>query len=214
MCLILAALFMACEEPDYSPIGKHLPITREPLFVPTSAATPTTTPTLMPTPTIPAVATSVGELLSSGQSIADVVEEVLPSVVQVVTFNSTGSGFIVTTDGLVVTNHHVIEGFDSVSVRLNNGVTENAKVVHVYEYLDLAYLQIDSRNSFMSVEIRDSSEVRIGEEVIVSGGPHHQDSGEAKIRESTAGVSRKPSSDGKARGCSSKHLCGLTAWNT
>ena len=51
-------------------------------------------------------------------------------------------------------------------------------------------------------------------EVEMSGGPHHQDSGEAKIRESTAGVSRKPSSDGKARGCSSKHLCGLTAWNT
>ena len=48
----------------------------------------------------------------------------------------------------------------------------------------------------------------------VSSGPHHQDSGEAKIRESTAGVSRKPSSDGKARGSSSKHLCGLTAWNT
>ena len=49
---------------------------------------------------------------------------------------------------------------------------------------------------------------------VVSSGPHHQDSGEAKIRESTAGVSRKPSSDCKARGCSSKHLCGLTAWNT
>ena len=48
----------------------------------------------------------------------------------------------------------------------------------------------------------------------VSSGPHHQDSGEAKIRESTAGVFRKPSSDGKACGCSSKHLCGLTAWNT
>ena len=47
-----------------------------------------------------------------------------------------------------------------------------------------------------------------------SSGPYHQDSGEAKIRESAAGVSRKPSSDGKARGCSSKHLCGLTAWNT
>ena len=47
-----------------------------------------------------------------------------------------------------------------------------------------------------------------------SSGPHHQDSGEAKIRESTAGVSRKPSSDGKACGCSSKHLCGLTAWST
>ena len=49
---------------------------------------------------------------------------------------------------------------------------------------------------------------------VLSSGPHHQDSGEAKIRESTAGVSRKPSSDGKARGCSRKQLCGLTAWNT
>ena len=52
------------------------------------------------------------------------------------------------------------------------------------------------------------------EEIMESSGPHHQDSGEAKIRESTAGVSRKPSSDGKACGSSSKHLCGLTAWNT
>ena len=51
-------------------------------------------------------------------------------------------------------------------------------------------------------------------EQALSSGPHHQDSGEAKIRESTAGVSRKPSSDGKARGCSSKQLSGLTAWNT
>ena len=53
-----------------------------------------------------------------------------------------------------------------------------------------------------------------GPEGPLSSGPHRQDSGEAKIRESTAGVSRKPSSDGKARGSSSKHLCGLTTWNT
>ena len=59
------------------------------------------------------------------------------------------------------------------------------------------------------------SVIRFRERFIAhSSGPHHQDSGEAKIRESTAGVSRKPSSDCKACGCSSKHLCGLTAWNT
>ena len=61
------------------------------------------------------------------------------------------------------------------------------------------------------------SELRLlvtGQAAVGSSGPHHQDSGEAKIRESTAGVSRKPSSDCKACGCSSKHLCGLTAWNT
>ena len=51
--------------------------------------------------------------------------------------------------------------------------------------------------------------------LLVSSGPHHQDSGEAKIRESTAGVSRKPSSDGKARGSSSKHLIPSKAhWRT
>ena len=61
---------------------------------------------------------------------------------------------------------------------------------------------------------RFSAGLWVGGNVTPSSGPHHQDSGEAKIRESTAGVSRKPSSDGKARGCSSKHLCGLTAWNT
>ena len=56
--------------------------------------------------------------------------------------------------------------------------------------------------------------IHLDKEDVHSSGPHHQDSGEAKIRESTAGVSRKPSSDCKACGCSSKHLCGLTAWNT
>ena len=74
-----------------------------------------------------------------------------------------------------------------------------------------------SGNKFLEI-MRDNlegetDELRFGD-VLNSGGPHHQDSGEAKIRESTAGVSRKPSSEGKACGCSSKHLCGLTAWNT
>ena len=73
-------------------------------------------------------------------------------------------------------------------------------------------LQIDSeRTGLTDAKFSAQRFVSLVEE---SSGPHHQDSGEAKIRESTAGVSRKPSSDGKARGSSSKHLCGLTAWNT
>ena len=75
---------------------------------------------------------------------------------------------------------------------------------------DAVFLIDRSNDSFDSdnrVQLRESYQV-------LSSGPHHQDSGEAKIRESTAGVSRKPSSDGKARGCSSKQLSGLTAWNT
>ena len=68
----------------------------------------------------------------------------------------------------------------------------------------------DSELEYEIIVVDDGSIDKTAE----SSGPHHQDSGEAKIRESTAGVSRKPSSDCKACGCSGKHLCGLTAWNT
>ena len=72
-----------------------------------------------------------------------------------------------------------------------------------------------TRGLFEPAELRQLSIIDGDRAIeIDSSGPHHQDSGEAKIRESTAGVSRKPSSDCKACGCSSKHLCGLTAWNT
>ena len=78
-----------------------------------------------------------------------------------------------------------------------NGAVERAQRTHTEEFYEVVEfsLGVDTLNQ-------------------ESSGPHHQDSGEAKIRESTAGVSRKPSSDGKARGCSSKQLSGLTAWNT
>ena len=81
---------------------------------------------------------------------------------------------------------------------------EEQPVIH-YDYLDFRFIpsQDDSRTRILL--FRQGAQ---------SSGPHHQDSGEAKIRESTAGVSRKPSSDCKACGCSSKHLCRLTAWNT
>ena len=89
------------------------------------------------------------------------------------------------------------------------------EVIRVYSRDELKQLQMreqitDDRLRFFIGDVRDKERLYRA----LSSGPHHQDSGEAKIRESTAGVSRKPSSDGKACGCSSKHLCGLTAWNT
>ena len=91
-----------------------------------------------------------------------------------------------------------------------------------FNYLFAAARRLDSAHALCVSTIREfdnppdelfiKSRARIFR--ALSSGPHHQDSGEAKIRESTAGVSRKPSSDCKACGCSSKHLCGLTAWNT
>ena len=78
--------------------------------------------------------------------------------------------------------------------------------------LEEEFRELAARDTKPQEELQETQEAPTPDEA--SSGPHDQDSGEAKIRESTAGVSCKPSPDGKARGCSSKHLCGLTAWNT
>ena len=59
--------------------------------------------------------------LSSGLSVADVVENALPSVVQIIAGSGSGTGFIITEDGLVLTNKHVVEGNSQVAVRLVTG---------------------------------------------------------------------------------------------
>ena len=121
---------------------------------PTQTA-PIDTPTPIPTPT--AISTPEQEfgtlLTASGLSIADVVEEVLPSVVQVITADSTGSGFILTSDGLVVTNHHVVDEGGGVLIRLNNGDVKDSEIIHIHPQLDLAYVKM--QGAYTPVTIRD-----------------------------------------------------------
>ena len=108
-----------------------------------------------------------------------------------------------------------INRFGKLDVLVNNaGIFSPLKVEDTSVELWDSMMAINAKGVFLGTKhaIPEMRKARGGS--IVSSGPHHQDSGEAKIRESTAGVSRKPSSDGKARGSSSKHLWGLTAWNT
>ena len=75
-------------------------------------------------------------------------------------------------------------------------------------WTDEGSVDISDLLAFSLTELRSRIEAMDALLKAGSSGPHHQDSGESKIRESTAGVSRKPSSDGKACGSSSKHLTG------
>ena len=105
-------------------------------------------------------------------SAADVMENALPSIVQVLTDNGSGSGFIVNDGGLVVTNQHVVEGSGNIRVRLGTGrSTYPGEVVERDPRLDLAYIQIDSRLEFTPIAIGNSDEIRVGEEVIAIGFP-------------------------------------------
>ncbi len=111
------------------------------------------------------------EPLSSGLSIADVVENALPSVVHIIAGSGTGTGFIVNEDGLVVTNKHVVGGSSQVTIRTSESNEYKANVTQRHPDLDLAYIQIDAALSFAPIAIGDSNEIRVGEEVIAIGFP-------------------------------------------
>ena len=112
-----------------------------------------------------------GQLLGDGSPVADVVQRVLPGVVQISTSSGTGTGFIVSADGLVVTNRHVVGGDNRVTVRLVTGEQLRGDVTYRHPSLDLAHVQIEGDRTFTALPIGDSDAVRLGDEVIAIGFP-------------------------------------------
>ena len=106
-------------------------------------------------------------------------ENALPSIVQILTDNGSGSGFIVNDGGLVFTNQHVVEGSRNIRVRPGTGrITYPGEVIERHPRLDLAYVQIDSRLEFTPIALGDSDGIRVGEEVIAIGFPLGSDLGD------------------------------------
>ena len=89
---------------------------------------------------------------------------------QVASASASGSGFILTSDGYVVTNNHVVEGATSVTVKLYNGDEYDAEIVGTDEMNDVALLKIDA-TGLQTVTIGDSDQIEVGEEVIAIGNP-------------------------------------------
>lgn len=116
---------------------------------------------------------------------ADVVDVVMPCVVGVsnrartysiisgqtdVVEQATGSGVMITTQGHVVTNYHVIEGANDVQV-LSNGQYLQAEIVGYDELTDLAVLRVTEDVNLPAVKMGDISQVRVGDWAIVIGNP-------------------------------------------
>jgi serine protease Do len=81
-----------------------------------------------------------------------------------------GSGFIISDDGFVLTNAHVVEGADEVTVTLTDRREFKAKVLGADRRSDVALLKVDARN-LPSLRMGDSSKIRVGEWVIAIGSP-------------------------------------------
>lgn len=82
-----------------------------------------------------------------------------------------GSGFIISADGLVVTNNHVIEDADEIEVVFNDGRRIPAKLRGTDPKTDLALLEMESSSQFPYVQFGDSDEAHIGDWVIAIGNP-------------------------------------------
>ena len=133
-----------------------------PISSPIPANTPRPTRTPHPTPMPMPVGTP---------TLSSVVENISPSVVQIITPLGTGSGFVVDADGLVLTNAHVVGDSSTVKVRFSSGGSRTGKVLGVDEVADLALIEITTYQLLAPTLLGDSDAIKVGEEVIAMGFP-------------------------------------------
>ncbi|XP_066549267.1 serine protease HTRA1B [Amia ocellicauda] len=114
--------------------------------------------------------------------IADVVEKIAPAVVHIELYRkmvfskrevavASGSGFVVSEDGLIVTNAHVVANKHRVKVELKSGATYDAKIKDVDEKADIALIKIDVPAKLPVLLLGRSADLRPGEFVVAIGSP-------------------------------------------
>ena len=126
-----------------------------------------------------------------GLTIAEIAKKVSPAVVGVSTKSISqysdilgfsdgqsseddgmGSGIIINSDGYILTNYHVIQGAQSISVILSNKKTVSAKVVNYDENQDLAVIKVTTKTEMPAVaELGNSDNVQVGDSVVAIGNP-------------------------------------------
>lgn len=114
--------------------------------------------------------------------LPDIVDAVSPGVVGILNkqylngkdklaLAGSGSGFVLTTDGYIVTNQHVVEGASALEVSFADGTLVEAKLIGSDVQSDVAVLKIDSEQSLTPLVLGDSDSLRVGEFVLAIGNP-------------------------------------------
>ena len=126
--------------------------------------------------TVASSSTSTSVVPSSKKGdVATIAAAVSPSVVEInATSNagqSTGSGVIITSDGEIVTNNHVVSGASSIKVTTNSGKSYTAKVVGTDSKKDLALIKLENASGLKAASLGNSSGVQVGDTVVAIGSP-------------------------------------------
>ncbi|MFD9301570.1 S1C family serine protease [Streptomyces sp. NPDC060048] len=140
----------------------------------------------------PATAAAVQQLLDGGTvtgtgfygrnisqsntgTVAGVAENVSPSVVRIDTSTAagtgTGSGVVITADGEIVTNNHVIDGATKIQVTMSDGKKYSARTVGTDPDKDLALIKLEGAGGLTPAKLGDSDKVKVGDEVVAIGSP-------------------------------------------
>ena len=82
-----------------------------------------------------------------------------------------GSGIIIDSKGLIVTNNHVVDKANNLKITLKDGNTFNGKVIGTDEVSDLAVVKVDSTEALPQAQLGNSDHLRIGQIVIAIGNP-------------------------------------------
>ncbi len=112
--------------------------------------------------------------------------------------NSLGSGVILSGDGIVVSNYHVVGQATEIRVVLNNGAEYDASVLLADEESDLAILQLDNASDMPHLPLRESDTVEVGELVLAIGNPFGV--GQTVSSGIVSGLARSGVATGNARG--------------
>ncbi len=104
-------------------------------------------------------------------TVASVAAAVSPSVVEIATETATGSGVVLSEDGDILTNSHVVAGADAVKVTFSDGSTAQATVEGTDPESDLAVIDVEGVDGLTPATFGDSDDVVVGDEVVAIGSP-------------------------------------------
>ena len=150
----------------------------------TATEAPAQTAVSTPVVTMPGAQTANTALSSDGgMTYAQVAAKVKPSVVEITTEQTVngsyfsqyvqsgaGSGVLITTDGYIITNNHVIEGATRITVRLTSGDEYEAKLIGTDSQEDIAVIKIEETD-LPCATLGDSTKLAVGDEVLAVGNP-------------------------------------------
>ena len=172
------------------------------VFVATDDDSAPSTTTVVREPADASVSRETRTISESGD-LAEIIAKVEPAVVAITTADQTGTdsgagtGFVITSDGYIVTNNHVAEGASGIRVAFTNGDEKNARLVGREAGTDLAVLKVDGTN-LATVELGDSDDVQVGDDVVAIGNALALDGGLSVTRGIVSGLHREVPTDSGA----------------